>query len=248
MVEETTSTSKKPLRRKKVAAASDETLFTTSPAKAPRSLSGLLENFSDLQRQLNETKAECEVLEKEIEETRMAWQREKSVHELEVAERDQQKEITRKREQETYEYETSLARQKAEDEFAQKKIAWERELSYQKEVIIKEREELALLRKQVAGFEGEKEKAVKEACSALEKALTQQFETEKKLREQESKAERELLALKIAQLTADNARLGGEVEGLKKAFGESTEQVKAIAVKVIESQTPPRQSQSTTQE
>ena len=49
------------------------------------------------------------------------------------------------------------------------------------------------MRKLVSGFEAEKDKAVKETASTLQKELSAIFETERKLRDQENKAKDELL-------------------------------------------------------
>ena len=84
---------------------------------------------------------------------------------------------------------------------------------------------------------GEKEKAVAEAQEILQEELVYKFETERKLKEQENKSEKDILNLKIANLTSENNRLNGEIGILKKALEEATRQVKEIAVKVIESGT-----------
>ena len=90
------------------------------------------------------------------------------------------------------------------------------------------------LREKVAGFETEMTKAVKEAQTNLVKEMEAEYTTERKLREQEIKSEKEILNLKINSLVSDNARLTAEVESLKKALDEAARQVKEIAVKVIE--------------
>lgn len=92
-----------------------------------------------------------------------------------------------------------------------------------------------MLRKAVAGFEAEKNKVVKEACVTLEKQLSEKFATEQKLRVQEANAEKEILSLKIETLTAESTKQAKEIDFLKRALSEATQQVKDIAVKVIES-------------
>lgn len=87
----------------------------------------------------------------------------------------------------------------------------------------------------MAGYEAEKNQAVKEAQNAAGQQLTGRFETERKLREQEVKSDKEILNLRIANLTAENSRQKTEIDSLKKALDEATRQVKEIAVKVIES-------------
>lgn len=58
---------------------------------------------------------------------------------------------------------------------------------------------------------------------------------EKILRDQEVKAEKDLLNMKISNLETDNLRLIKETEVLKRSLDEAARQVKEIAVKVIES-------------
>ena len=116
-----------------------------------------------------------------------------------------------------------------------KKAKWERELQERKDEIAKEKLELDTFRKQVASFEEEKNTAIKKACVSLEKQLHETFAVERKLREQEVKSEKELLVLKITNLTSDNARQANEITALKKSLEEATSQLKDVAVKVIES-------------
>ena len=237
---------KKVTRTRKTAVASEA-------ASVPAS--SLLKNlkshdsiFIDLLRSINESKEEFTAFQKEIDTARELWVKEQRDHETAIAERNQQEEIARKRETETYNYETSLARKKAEDEFAEKKAKWERELQERKDEIAREKQELEMLRKQVAGFEEDKSKAVKEANALVQKDLTDGFTAEKKLREQEIKSEKELLILKLTNLTQENLRQSNEITALKKSLEEATSQLKDVAVKVIESssnkaQTPISQEQ-----
>lgn len=191
--------------------------------------------FVDILALLTRAKDNYEALQKVIEETKNVWQKEQQDHARMLTERDTQEEIARKREQETYVYETAKKRRQEEDEFSQKQLAFERELSQKKEQLAKEKEELEDLRKHVAKFDAEKEKAVKEAVADKEKELTAQFSAEKKLREQEIKGEKELLVAKISYITQENTRLIQEVNTLKASLADVTRQFQAIAVKVIES-------------
>lgn len=234
MSESNTSTVKKPVRRK-----SSVTSVSSSPpviniSASTKNFDVIISAFSDLVTRITEAKAEFENLQKEIISTKEAWIKEQKDHELKITERNQQEETARKREEETYRYETNLARKKEEDEFEQKKEKWEKELAERKEEIENDKKELELLRKQMAGFEGEKEKAVKEAVIQLQKELTGKFDTERKLREQEVHSDKELLDLQISTLTIDNTRLNSEITASKRALDEATRQVKDIAVKVIE--------------
>lgn len=219
---------KKIVRRKKV------DLSPIGINESPESL-GVGFAFDILVKEIKETQSSFDNLQKQISQTKDSWAREQKDHETQVSERDLQEEIARKRKKETHEYEESLERKKAGDAFSQKKLAWERELESKKEVLELENKELEDLRKKVSSFDSEKEKAVKEACSNLQKELVQKWEFEKKLSDQETKSEKEVLNLKIASLTEENKRLNSEVDILKKSLLTATEQVKQIAVKVIES-------------
>jgi len=230
-----TSTVKKTTRARKTTISPQETPAVKAVSPLAKDLKAYEGVFSDLFRSINEAKEEFLALQREIDEVRESWDKEKKNHELTILERNQQEEIARKRENETYNYETSLGHKKAEDEFLEKKAKWERELDEQKEEIAKDKEELEMLRGQVDGFEEEKEKAVKDASLKLQKELTERFVTEKKLREQEVKSEQELLALKITNLTSENERQVDEIALLKKSLENATIQLKDVAVKVIES-------------
>ncbi|MBI4999370.1 hypothetical protein HZB97_01190 [Candidatus Gottesmanbacteria bacterium] len=191
--------------------------------------------FEELLKQILESKTAYEDLEKEISETKQRWVKEQKEYEFQLAAQAQEEEIARKREAETYAYESELAHKRAEDLFKDKLAAWEKELAEKKEEIAKEREELEDLRGQAAGFPAEKEKAAKEAWAALQKELAEKTATENRLREQEFKNREEILGLKIANLTEENSRLGKEVERLKQALEEASRQLKEVALKVIES-------------
>lgn len=222
-----------------------KTAVSTS-ASAPTALSSILEKqlktqeeaFLDLIAAISNAKDEFIALQKQITETREVWEKERKRHEEEVREQIQQEEVERRREKESYEYETQRARKQIEDEFSEKRVKWEKELASKKEELEQDKKELEELRKHVAGFEGEMQKAVKDACSALEEELTDEFSTKEKMREQEFKAEKEILALRITNLTSENARQTQEIASLKSSLEEATRQLKDVAVKVIESSSP----------
>lgn len=193
--------------------------------------------FNSLMRIVLELQSEFEKLQKEITRTKEAWVIEQKAYQKEVIDRNTQEELERKRNQETYVYETARKQKQAEDEFADKKAAWEKNLKEQQDALAEEKTELVELRRLVAGFDSEKEKAVSEAKTVLQKELIAGFDVERKLAGQEQKAEKDLLNLKITNLTVENNRLNTEILALRKALEEATRQVKEIAVKVIESGT-----------
>lgn len=224
---------KKTTRARKTTAVSDQTAAEVS--LSAKTLKPLEDAFVKLANTITTAKDEYGELQKQISEIKETWDKEQRSHKVQIAEINQQEELARKREKETYDYEISLVRKKAEDEFEERKNKWEKELLERKEEIAKDKQELEILRKQTAGFEEEEEKAIKEVCDLQQKELSKEYDQERKLREQEIKAEKELQALKIINLTSENTRLANEVIMLKKSLDEATMQLKEVAVKVIES-------------
>lgn len=249
MTDNSSSSTKKTVRKKTTATPTAETADINSSPASSKSINTLLASFCELIAKINQEKTELENLQKEISQTKEIWLKEQKDHGQKVKEQEQQEELQKKREQETYEYETAMKHKREEDDFNQRKAQWEKELKERQEEIQKDKEELEVLRKQASGFESEKEKAVKEVLAISQKTLTDKFEAEKKLSDQEEKSEKEILGLKISSLTAENARQANEIETLKKSLEEATRQVKEIAVKVIESgasslKTPPQNNNS----
>lgn len=226
---------KKPTRARKTIQETSSTLITQVSASQSTNLKTIFETFTLLLDKIEKAKDEFESLEKEIEEIKQKWEKEQKRHEQEVLEKRHQEEIERKRGEETYQYETLLSRKKAEDEFADKKEKWEKELLERKEEINRDKKELEELRRLVASFDSEKEKAVRQAILAQEQELTTKFDAERRLDVQESKAEKEILALKIESLNRENNRQAKEIEILRRSLEEASRQLKEIAVKVIES-------------
>lgn len=239
---DTVTTTKRTTRRKAAASAepllSELKLATVTSSTSSKIKTNHEEKFTDLVDAISKAREEFVNLQKEISQIKETWAREQEEHIRQLTERDREEELARKREKETYQYETAKERRQSEDEFLEKKAKWEKELQLKKDELQEEKEELIMLRKQVSGFEIELEKAVKEGKLALQKELTDQFTTEKKLREQEVKAEKELLGLKIQNLVQENTRQNQEITALKKAMDDATTQLKDVAVRVIESSKP----------
>jgi len=228
------TTEKKTVRRRKVSTPSASLTQPTSTFPSSKQIDVTHESFSILLTNIEEARREFDTLQRDISQTREEWLKEQKDHEAAVVERDRQIEVERKREEETYRYEFALRMKKAEDEFADKQTKWDKELLVRKEEIRQDREELEALRKTVASFEAEKEKAVKEATILLQKELNTAFGTERKMREQEVKADKELSSLKIESLSQEKAKLEKEVASLKSSLEAATRELKDVAVKVIE--------------
>lgn len=231
---DTTATAKR-ITRKKVSSAPSMANSLDSAVTEHKTIPVLEEPFDTLIKAISEAKSEFSVLQKSIAETKETWEKEQKLRELQIYQQNQELETVRKREQEAYEYETKKSRRLVEDEFLERKAKWEKDFLNKKEEIEKEKKELEELRKRVTGFDGEIAKAVKEATTLLQKDLQEEFSMEKKLREQEYKAEKDMFGLRIANLTQENTRQVKEIEELKKAFEEATKQLKDVAVRVIDS-------------
>lgn len=249
MDESVIATPKKTTRSKKTTTAQTTVAEDVQSTNiTPSAQSGVTADFDELVAKLVKSKIEFDNLQKEIAQIKQDWSRDQKQRELEVLQSNTQEELERKREKETYEYETSLTRKRVEDEFTDKKLAWEKDLAQRKEELEAQRKELEQLRKQVADFEGQKDQAIKEVQEQIEKELTSQFDAESKLKDQEVNSEKEILGLKIANLEGENLRLNKELEILKRSLDEATRQIKEIAVKVIESGSSPTKPQISSQE
>lgn len=223
---------KRTTRRKTASIDTASTLPTPATTKNVRVVSEL---FADLLSTIAGDKTSFDELQKEIIDIRESWIKEQARHETAIRERDQQEDLEKRRDREAYEYEVAKKRREEEDIFSEKKAKWEKELTTRRDEIEQDKKELEFLRKQVDSFEDQLAKAVKEARESLSKELTGQFMQERKLADQEVKAEKELAALKITTLIEENQRQAKEIEALKKALDDATAQLKDIAVKVIES-------------
>ncbi len=248
-MEESAPAAKKNTRTRKTVSTQDTSIADVqSPAVVSSTKQTPINKlFDELSAEIIERKLEFDNLQKEIFQTQQDWVRETKQYEIEQTQQKVQAELERKREEETYQYNTTLVRKRTEDEFQDKKMVWEKELAQKKEELEAQRKELEQLRKQVADFEGLKEKAVKEAQVQLEKELNDNFENGKKLREQEVKAEKDLLNMRISTLESDNGRLNKEIEIFKRSLDEASRQVKEIAVKVIESGSSQTKPQAVTE-
>lgn len=227
---------KKTTRRKSVKTTSPSLPSNVDQSDVPiKKISEIMDIFEKLIAQINQEKNDYEALLKKIKDTRENWLKEKLDLENAINERNNQTEIQRKRTEETYQYEFSLRQKRAEDEFKNKLEKWERDLAERKEELARENQELEFLRKQVNGFETEKDKAIKEANNILQKDLVSQFQTEKNLLIQKHQSEINLLELKISNLTAENSRQTKEIDILRKSLENATRELKEVAVKIIES-------------
>ncbi len=232
----TTTATKKTARRKSAITGQLPVLPSIGQHEIPiKKMNEILEIFENLIAKINLGKNDYEALLKRVKDTEENWLKEQREHEKAILEKNRQTDIQQKRTEETYQYEFSLRQKRAEDDFKSKLEKWERDLTERKDELTREKQELELLRKQVNGFEAEKDKAIKEANNMLQKEIASQFQTEKNLLIQKHQSEIDLLNLKISNLTAETSRQGKEIDNLRRSLENATQELKEVAVKIIES-------------
>jgi hypothetical protein len=182
---------------------------------------GMLKRMIELQKQ------EEEKFEKEMAEKRAAW-----AHEQKVYEEGLKKE--RSREEEEYVYQKSLRMKREKDMFEEEKRAWERDMQEKKRLHAEQETELADLRKQVVQFPVELDKAVKTAIAESVALERKESQVRQNFAKQEWDSKQQLSALKITSLEQMVKAQTSEIEELKRQLEKATQQVKDIAVTVIE--------------
>lgn len=211
-----------------------------APAPSQVQPSGLIEpttvsqTINELTVEFKKIQTEFENLQKEIGDTKEKWLKEQKDHETEIVQRNLQEEQNRKIQQEIYEYELSRNHKKAEDDFNDQKDKWQKELFSKREEIERDKMELTELRKAVENFDNQVSEAVKASQTVLQKELTEKFETEKKLKLQESNSEKAILSLRVENLVDQNSKQTTEIQLLRKALDDASRQLKEIAVRVID--------------
>lgn len=234
---DSTSAAQKTTRARRITKSQADASSKTQPS-APSQPTDFSQTINQLISQINQIQTEFENIQKEIVQAKERWIKEQKNHETEIVQRETQEDQNRKIEQEIYEYELLRRRKKAQDEFDDRKQEWQKELLSRKEEIEQDKRELAELRKRVEDFDRQILQATQSAQDQLQKELTQKFETDKKLTEQEFKSEKEILTLRIENLVAQNSQQTAEINSLKKALEDATRQLKEIAVRVIDASGP----------
>ena len=234
---DSTSAAQKTTRAKRTTKSQTDEGSKTQPS-APGQPVIIPSTLNELISQINQIQAEFENIQKEISQTKEKWVKEQNEHEAELVQRKTQEEQNRKIEQEIYEYELLRNRKRGQDEFTDQKLDWQKELLSRKEEIEKDKRELVELRKSVEDFDRQTSQAAQSAQNQLREELTQKFETDKKLTDQQFKSEKEILILKIENLAAQNSQQTAEIKSLKESLDDATRQLKEIAVRVIDASSP----------
>lgn len=197
----------------------------------------------EVQQELEETKAK---LEKEIDDTREAWKREKELYNDTLKQEKADLALQRKRDEEEYNYTTKQKRRTEEDEFRsrlqseekeleERKASFEREYSERNKVLMDAERELEQLRGLASGLEARIEEATAKAISATEERLNREHRFEFDLAKKETEGQLKLKDQQIELLLQKMKEMEAQLKeaGLKVANSEET--VKDIAFRAIES-------------
>jgi hypothetical protein len=182
---------------------------------------------SMLRRMIELQKQEEEKFEQEMAERRTAWEQEQKVYEGGLRQ-------ARSREEEEYVYQKSLRVKREKDAFEEEKRVWERDMQEKKRLQVEQEAELIDLRKKAVQFPAELDKAVKDAVAEALVQERKDAQIRQNFAKQESDTKQQLSALKITSLEQIVKAQATDIEDLKRQSEKASQQMKDIAVTVIE--------------
>jgi hypothetical protein len=215
--------------------------------KSASALAALIESQNRKRLEFEaESTQQREQLKGEIEETRLAWQKERQIHETEFREREATEKKARDREKEQFDYafkrEQQTLRDKLNDEKATlekdlrlKKEAAEQEFAERERVLVEKETELNTLRAQAAAFPKELETAVDRAVKETADRLKLEAKNREDLLKKESEGERNVLTTRIESAEKLVKDLGEQNARLSKQLEAAYQKVQEIAEKTVES-------------
>ena len=188
-----------------------------------------LQNLLDLNNAKKaELQNETEILEKELELRQSQKTKEQK-------EQEEVLKLNRKREQEEFDYNLKQSRKKEEDEYETKQLIKIKDLEIRENSLIESEKELLDLRHLSSEFDSclqsEVQKAIEKSASETQKDL----EIGYNLKQKDVEMQSQLALMTIENQQKSISQLESEVGDLKKQLIIATQQVKDIAVKVIES-------------
>jgi hypothetical protein len=193
-----------------------------------------------------------ESLEAEIQQKRLAWEKEKQEHEAAVKERDTEEKKMRERQKEEFQYNFKREQQLSKNVFYDEKEKMEKELTAAKEAFekkaaetgkslnereekVKEREKFINdLQKQVDQFPGQLDSAVNKAVKEVTEKLTLEAKKNEELLKKGYEGETNVLKTKIESLEQLVAQQDKQITDLSQRLEKSYGKVQDIAVKAIE--------------
>lgn len=215
--------------------------------KSASSLAALIEAQNQKRQEFEaESAQEREQLKAEMDETRLAWQKERQAHEAEVRERDSTEKKARDREKEQFDYAFKREQQGLRDKLNDEKATLEKELRLKKEaaeqefaererVLVEKETELDTLRAKAVAFPKELEAAVDKAVKEATDKLKLEAKNREDLLKKESEGERNVLATRIESLEKLAKDLAEQNGRLNKQLEAAYQKVQEIAEKTVES-------------
>lgn len=215
--------------------------------KSAAALAALIEAQNQKRRDFEvETAKQREELKREIDETRLQWQKERQTHEVEIRERDAAEKKTRDREKEQFEYafkrEQGALRDKLNDEKATlekelrlKKETAEKELTERERSLAEKENELNILRGRAAAFPKELDEAVNKAVKEVSDKLKLEAKNREDLLKKEFEGERNVLTTRIESMEKTLKDLSDQNARFAKQLEAAYQKVQEIAEKTIES-------------
>lgn len=214
--------------------------------KSASSLAALIEAQQQKRQEFEtEMKDKKEALERETQNVRTEWEKERKLHEIEIKERDTGELKKREREKEEYLYGFQREQQLTKDQFQDQKTKLEKEIQQKKELMVKEFEERAKtitqketefveLQRKVSNFPKELELAVNKSVKEAVEKVQLEAKNKEDLTKKEFDGERNVLNTRIASLEKTVKEQSEQIARLSQQFEKAYNQVQEIAVKSIE--------------
>lgn len=177
-------------------------------------------------------------LEKSRAEKQDEWAKEQDLREKEWKESETQQDKQRKREEEEYQYGLKMKRQKEEDDYKEKRKQAEEEFLKRKHDLEEKEEMFKQLQKQVTELEKRLETEVNAVRKETQERVTKELSNTYNLEKKEIDGERNVSKLTIANLQKTITGQDAEIKDLKQQLTHSTQQIKEIAVSLIDVKKP----------
>ena len=215
--------------------------------KSAAALAALIEAQNQKRRDFEaETTQQREELKRELDETRLAWQKERQTHDAELREREASEKKARDREKEQFDYAFKREQQSLRDKLNDEKTTLEKELRLKKEtvekdlaererVLVEKETELNTLRARAAAFPKELDAAVDKAVKEATDRLKLEAKNREDLLKKESEGERNVLTTRIESLEKLAKDLADQNGRLSKQLEAAYQKVQEIAEKTVES-------------
>jgi hypothetical protein len=215
--------------------------------KSASALAALIESQNRKRQEFEvESAQQREQLQGEIEETRLAWQKERQIHETELREREAAEKKARDREKEQFDYAFKREQQALRDKLNDEKATLEKDLRLKKEaaeqdfaererVLVEKETELNTLRAKAAAFPKELEAAVDRAVKETADRLKLEAKNREDLFKKEFEGERNVLTTRIESSEKLGKDLAEQNGRLSKQLEAAYQKVQEIAEKTVES-------------